>query len=455
MSLLAAAQCVGGNVGTLDWNTRDWPDPVNPTNASGDYAPTLVHTETNVGGIDMTFAFSSDSTNANFIRSLENYADANGAAGVDTVNDDSTIVSPSTTEEGLAVIVNPTDTAGNQIDMDVFLDVTFSETISAMEVTISDIDASGTREDVITVIGSYMGATVLPVLSVMPVTTATLTIAGNVATSIPGAGNRSPTLNPEDATLIVNFNEPIDSYQVIYSDNLEDGVNIGGLRGTSMANQFEVCRAFDVSGTVFQDSDGDGVFSGGDTALVGVTVEIFADDGAGNPTGPALDSQVTDANGDYTFTDLAPESYVIVETDPSGYASLADSVGANDNQIPITVANADIIDRDFLDSPSADLSVTKDDSSLTYTPGTSFTYTLVVSNNGPGDSGGAIIVDNPLAWAQGLTWTCGNETGGAVCPNASGSGSLSETITTFPSGGTLTYTLSGTFSTDMDDYIVP
>ena len=457
----AAPVCVGGDIGVLDWNARDWPDPLNPTNASGDYVPTLTNTETNiggVGGIDMTFTFSSDTTNANFIRSLENYADANGATGVDTINDDVTLVGPGGGEAGLAAVVNPTDTAGNPIDMDIFLDITFSDTLAGLEVTISDIDASGTREDIMTVTGFYMGIPVYPTLSVNPVTTATFTIGGinnNVATAIPGSGNRSPTLNPEDATLVVSFDQPIDSYQIIYGDNNEAGGNIGGLRGTSMANQFEFCQAFDIGGTVYTDADGDGAFSAGDTVLSGVTVELY------DATGTILlETTTTLADGSYAFIDKAPESYVIRETDPSGYVSVTDSVGANDNEIPVTLTNSDLTNQDFLDILSADLRVVKDDSSLTYTPGTSGTYTITVTNLGPADVLNATVLDNlPAGISLTGPVTC-VATGSASCTVSIGTtGGISFTdtavsITADPTGTVnfVTYTVPVTFSNDMADY---
>ena len=51
----------------------------------------------------------------------------------------------------------------------------------------------------------------------------------------------------------------------------------------------------------------------------------------------------------------------------------------------------------------ADLGITKTDSSPTYTPGTSLTYSIVVSNAGPSDAIGATVAD--AAWASShATW---------------------------------------------------
>jgi uncharacterized repeat protein (TIGR01451 family) len=352
------------------------------------------------------------------------------------------------------VIVNPTDTSGNAVDLDVILDVTLSEAVSALQVTLSDIDQSTTRQDQVTIVGSYMGNPVYPVLSVLPTTTATFTIGGvnnNVATAIVGAGNRDPNNNPADATLIVNFTQPVDSYQVIYADALESGGDIGGLRGMTMANEFEICPAYDVSGTVYDDTDVTGTFSAGDTPINAVTVQLFADDGSGNPTGAALATQLTNASGNYTFIDVAPGNYVIVETDPPGDVSVTDIDGTNDNQILVTVTTANITGRDFLDIVSAtDLSITKSDISGTYTPGGAFSYTITVTNNGPLAANGSLVIDNVPSWGQGIGWSCSTTTT-AVCPTVS-TGNLQFTIDTFPSDSFLTFTITGNYSTNPDDY---
>ncbi len=89
----------------------------------------------------------------------------------------------------------------------------------------------------------------------------------------------------------------------------------------------------------------------------------------------------------------------------------------------------------------ADLSITKDDGVTTYTPGLDATYTIVVSNAGPGPVGAAEISDPLPAGVTNATWTCGNETGGAVCAVPSGTGAINTTAN-LPAGSSVTYTLS-------------
>ena len=116
--LAATLVCEGGTISTLDWNTRDWPTPVNASTAFNDYTSTLLHTETNVGGVDFTFDFSSNRSDAILQRSFENYAQSNNAGDSDSVDDTATIVGLGGGDEGLAV-VNPSDLTGAAISLDV------------------------------------------------------------------------------------------------------------------------------------------------------------------------------------------------------------------------------------------------------------------------------------------------------------------------------------------------
>jgi uncharacterized repeat protein (TIGR01451 family) len=56
--------------------------------------------------------------------------------------------------------------------------------------------------------------------------------------------------------------------------------------------------------------------------------------------------------------------------------------------------------------PSADLGITKDDGSATYTPGAGISYTIIVTNTGPDNAPGFDITDNVPAAITGLTITC-------------------------------------------------
>lgn len=115
------------------------------------------------------------------------------------------------------------------------------------------------------------------------------------------------------------------------------------------------------------------------------------------------------------------------------------------------------------DVPDADLSITKTDNATSYTPGESFSYTITVTNFGPDEAGGTLVSDAFGNWMKNAaetgpsTWTC-SATNGAICPNLSGIGSINETIDVFPApsgilNATVTYTINGTFSSNMADYL--
>ena len=105
----------------------------------------------------------------------------------------------------------------------------------------------------------------------------------------------------------------------------------------------------DISGTVEEDTTGDGVPDG---PLEGVTVELVDDQG------DVVATTTTDPNGDFLFEDVPPGEYIVRETDPVDYDSVSDVEGPNDNEIPVTMAGEDIVDRDFVDEPLADISGT-------------------------------------------------------------------------------------------------
>ncbi len=70
---------------------------------------------------------------------------------------------------------------------------------------------------------------------------------------------------------------------------------------------------------------------------------------------------------------------------------------------------------------------------------TFITYTVVVRNLGPGPANGAVVSDTMPVQLTDVTWTCAASAGSSCV--ASGAGNIDETITTFPVGGVVTYTV--------------
>jgi uncharacterized repeat protein (TIGR01451 family) len=98
-------------------------------------------------------------------------------------------------------------------------------------------------------------------------------------------------------------------------------------------------------------------------------------------------------------------------------------------------------DRELL---AADLQISKTDNLSSAVPGTSVTYNIVVTNNGPDNVTGAVVADELPATLTGTTFTA-TGTGGAANFDANGSGNISDTVD-LPSGSTITYVVSATIS---------
>ena len=101
-------------------------------------------------------------------------------------------------------------------------------------------------------------------------------------------------------------------------------------------------------------------------------------------------------------------------------------------------ANNTASDTDTL-TPVADLSITKTDGNTSVVPGTSDTYTIVVSNQGPSAVIGASVSDPLPAGVTAATWAAtGSSGGGIVSGPTSGTGALATTVD-LPVNASVTY----------------
>jgi len=184
---------------------------------------------------------------------------------------------------------------------------------------------------------------------------------------------------------------------------------------------------------------------------------------------PSADPQTftfnTNYSPDFSLTDADPvndsgllrvdngTTYTVSEVLPGGWVLASASCDNGDDPSAITLSAGAVVTCTFVnDKIIADLSVTKDNSQATFTPGTTFTYVIEITNNGPDSADGTVFADTLPAWAEGVTWTC-SAINGAVCPNNAGSGNtINETIATLPNTGVVTYSVSGTYSADMSVY---
>ena len=114
-----------------------------------------------------------------------------------------------------------------------------------------------------------------------------------------------------------------------------------------------------IRGKVLNDLDGDGDLDDADDVLSGVEVRLYTDpNGDGDPEdGMNLNVDPTNLKGNYSFRNVVPGDYVLVEEDPDDATSTNDADddalggGGTDNRIAVTlVGDATITKRNFLDT---------------------------------------------------------------------------------------------------------
>ncbi|MBK8323042.1 MAG: DUF11 domain-containing protein [Betaproteobacteria bacterium] len=152
------------------------------------------------------------------------------------------------------------------------------------------------------------------------------------------------------------------------------------------------------------------------------------------PNSATLTGGTVPANGSCTFQvdvqGVIP-GVSVVNTIPVG--AIVTNVGANTAPASATLTIL----------PAADVRVTKS-GPATVLSGGAITYTVVVSNFGPDPANGATLADNVPVAVTGVAASCGSPTGGAACGAVTVAGNaVTSTITTLPSGGSVTFTITG------------
>jgi len=90
--------------------------------------------------------------------------------------------------------------------------------------------------------------------------------------------------------------------------NIQLAEYTAGAVSGSAGNNFAEVAPSTISGLVFLDQNNNGTQNGADTGISGVTIELL------NSGGTVITSTITDANGGYSFTGLAPATYSIRES---------------------------------------------------------------------------------------------------------------------------------------------
>lgn len=166
-----------------------------------------------------------------------------------------------------------------------------------------------------------------------------------------------------------------------------------GYRGTgSIGDQVFFDRGDD--GGAFDPADGDFGLAG-----VEVTLEIDVD---GDSVVDVTRTQVTNANGEYLFENLIAGDYRISLTSTDLPANLGnhatvDRDGVLDHRTDITLVDGqNVSDADFgyFAQPEYEIIKTDDLAGSPATPGMTFSYFLLVMNNGDMDGTGVTVIDN-------------------------------------------------------------
>lgn len=96
----------------------------------------------------------------------------------------------------------------------------------------------------------------------------------------------------------------------------------------------------ELSGTVFNDLDEDGLEEGGEPGFEGVTLQLL------DAGGTVVATTTTDASGDYTFFDLPDGNYTVAVTDTAGILDDYRLTSGLDS-LTVTMAGTDVADVDF------------------------------------------------------------------------------------------------------------
>ncbi|WP_435257643.1 SdrD B-like domain-containing protein [Thioclava sp. FR2] len=194
-----------------------------------------------------------------------------------------------------------------------------------------------------------------------------------------------------------------------------------------------------ISGVLYEDSAGNNIYNAGIDPLLpaGTVVNLF------NSSGALVSSQKINASGAYSFTNiLAGSGYQLrVEsaTVPAGYSFSANASGANTTgiQTGVTVSSGTTLaNQNFGFRRPTDLAITKTNAVTAVNAGGTTTYTVRVTNNGPGTITSATLSD-PVA--AGLSKTA------VACSATPGQCVTAPTVSQIQAGFSLPTLASGQF----------
>ena len=229
--------------------------------------------------------------------------------------------------------------------------------------------------------------------------TETTTVIGGADLQLLKSDSADPTTvnSALNYTLIINNLGPSDATNVVVSDTLPSDVTLVSTTGCAEdPNGIPTCTLGNLAA------------SSGTAVIVATTVNS--------------DAGVTLSN---TATASA--------TEPDGVP------GNNGDTETTTVSDG---------SASADLGITKTASATGHVVGQPITYTIDVTNGGPDAANAIPVTDTFPIQLTGVSWTCSTLSGGGVCGNPSGNGSINETVD-LPANSSVRFIASGTLNSDV------
>jgi uncharacterized repeat protein (TIGR01451 family) len=251
----------------------------------------------------------------------------------------------------------------------------------------------------------------------------------------------------------------------INAGDLQTNYGVNPNPGTSTLTVYTLGQ---ISGRVFLDHDNDGLFNGANTGIPNVTVELYRHNGTSYPGTPTT-STTTDANGNYSFSNLTAGTYKVVEpTQPTGTnngATLAGSIsgtGTAGTATAVTVTPSAVTDiiltltgtatgsstgNNFAEVPPPGVSKAFNPASIS--SGSNSTLTITLTNNG--SSVATLIAPFVDTLPAGVTVAAIPNVGG-TCTGAVTASAGASTVTyangaTIPASGSCTITVDVTSST--------
>ncbi|HEY42247.1 MAG TPA: DUF11 domain-containing protein, partial [Dehalococcoidia bacterium] len=122
----------------------------------------------------------------------------------------------------------------------------------------------------------------------------------------------------------------------IHTTGTDNTITATGDTITGESNEFDIEPGPTVSGFVFNDTDRNGVYDAGEIGIGGVTIELFRGE-------TVLRTTLTAGDGSYSFLNVTPGNYRVVETNLPGYNS------TTPDEVPITVVLGEDEEVDFGD----------------------------------------------------------------------------------------------------------